>query len=81
MPVRLLVATAHPYDVTLALRDAGYEVIYVGEQADAALVAAAQQEDAAAIVVRRASTELRAAGIPVVEVAGADLADLLAQLP
>lgn len=81
MPTRLLVATPQPYDVTLALRDAGYEVIYVGEQAPDALISAAQQEDVAAIVVPVGSAELTDCGLPVVEAAGKDIADVLAQLP
>ena len=78
---RILVATARPYDVTLALRDAGHEAIYVGEQDSSALLAVAQQEDVAAIVTQTPMPELARAGYRVVLAAPGDLSDVLAQLP
>lgn len=80
VPTRLLVATAHPYGVPLALRDAGYEVIYVGEQPAEALIEAAKQEDVAAIVVARTPPGLSDAGLTVIETGDKDLDDLLALL-
>jgi len=78
---RVLVATARPYDVTLALCEAGYEVIYVGEQPAQALLAAAEQEDVAAILLPTDIGELADSGFRIIEVAGSTYADVVAQLP
>lgn len=81
MPTRVLVATARPYDVTLALCEAGFEVIYVGEQSPQALLAAAEQEDVAAILLAHDTGELAGSGVRVIEVAGSSYEDVVAQLP
>lgn len=80
MPTRLLVATPKPYGLPLALRDSGYEVIYVGPQPAQALIAAAAQEDVAAIVVTEDPAELAAAGVKVIDATGMTVADVLARL-
>lgn len=77
MPTRILVATEHAHGLPLALRDAGFEVIYVGPQPADALLAAAEQEDVAAIVV---TGEVPAARVPVIDATGMSAADVLSRL-
>ncbi len=80
MPTRLLVATAHAHGLPLALRDAGYEVIYVGVQPIEALIAAAEQEDVAAVVLSEGAAELRAAGVKTIDATGMTVRDVIARL-
>jgi methylmalonyl-CoA mutase cobalamin-binding subunit len=80
VPTRLLVATPNAHGLPLALRDAGFEVIYVGPQPTEALVAAAEQEDVAAVIVTEDPGELLAAGMKVIDATGMSVADVLARL-
>ena len=80
VPVRLLLATPHDHGLPLALRDAGFEVIYVGPQPADALIAAAEQEDVSAIIVAGDPSELVAAGMKAIDATGMTVADVLARL-
>jgi methylmalonyl-CoA mutase cobalamin-binding subunit len=76
----LLVATERVHGLAMALRDAGYEVIYVGVQPVEALIAVAEQEDVAAVVLAEGAAELHAAGVKVIDAKGLTVSDVLARL-